>query len=76
MNELTTRSIGLAAALKLNGYEPATVERDETGRTVFHYPRTPAVTALADGFYAGTLLVVARDFNQAWYETRSRYIHQ
>ncbi len=74
MGQYITRSIAVAAALKLAGIEPTEVGRNGVGKTIFFYDRTPDLTAALDGYHDGTTKVIARDFASAQHFIRATYI--
>jgi hypothetical protein len=71
MNDLITRSVGLVAVLKMSGYDPTSTRRGEGNKVMFVYARTPAINALVNAYFDGSLKVSARDYNRAVIDVRN-----
>ncbi len=69
-----TRSIGVAAALKYMGIDPATVGEDGGGARVFFYTRTPELTTALDSLFDGSFTAPIRDFLTVQHNFRLQHI--
>lgn len=69
---VTTRSVGVVAALRVAGFQPFDVDRTD-GDTTFHFDRTPELSKAVDGYFADRLELPARRLLDEYHRVKKEY---